>query len=140
MKGLVTYRFAGYPEEKISHAPETSSPLKRRRPHVIATCFYPGCNLTYSENDPMASLVVVDGYQLHFCWQHTTSNEEPKLFCACGECDRPLVERKPDVFPWTLSKDAVCVDGQVWSRECLSEKLVANQRLNEAMPMELAYS
>ena len=133
MKGSITYRFAGYPEGQITHTPETS-PLKRRRPHVIATCSYPGCNLTYSENDPMASLVVIDGYELHFCWQHTTTNEEPKLFCACGECDQLLVEREAEVFPWTLSKDAVRIDGQVWSSECLA----ATQQLDEAMLMEVA--
>ena len=107
---------------------------------MIATCSYPGCNLVYSEYDPLASSVMIDGYELHFCWQHTTAKEEPKLFCACSRCDRPLVERKSEDFPWTLSKDAVHIDGQVWSRECLSERLAATQRLNDVMPMEVAWS
>lgn len=150
MKNSITFRFGGEPgddkllnasdplEGQISHISQTT-PLKRRRPGVIATCSYPGCNLFYSEHDPMASLVMIDGRELHFCWKHTTANEEPKLFCACGKCDQPLVERKSEDFRWTLSEDAVRIDGQLWSSECLSQKLAATQRLNEAMSMELAW-
>jgi len=152
MKGSITFRFGGDPDDdkllnacdhiegQIRHTSQTSRLLNRRRPDVIVTCSYPGCNLIYSGHDPMASSVMIDGFELHFCWQHTTTKEEPKLFCACGECDQPLVDRdrKSEVLPWTLSKDAVRIDGQVWSRECLSEKLAATQRLNEVMLMEVA--
>ena len=140
MKGSTKFGFGGLPEDdKLLNAGDCiEEQIKRRRPDVIVTCSYPGCNLIYSEYDPMASLVMIDGCELHFCWQHTTTNEEPKLFCACGRCDQPLVEREPEVFPWTLSADAVRIDGQVWSRECLSHKLAATQRLNEVIPMEVA--
>ena len=141
MKGSITLRFGGddHIEGQIRHTSQTN----RRRPDAIVSCSYPGCNLIYSEYDPMASSVMIDGSELHFCWNHTTTKEEPKLFCACGKCDQPLVARNSEDFPWTdlpwtLSKDAVRIDGQVWSRECLSHKLAATQRLNEVIPMEVA--
>ena len=119
MKGSIKFRFGGLPDDNklFNHI---EGQIRHTSQTAIATCAYPGCNLIYSEYDPMASLVMIDGCELHFCWQHTTTNEEPKLFCACGRCDQPLVEREPEVFPWTLSADAVRIDGQVWSRECLS--------------------
>ena len=142
MKGSIKFRFGGLPEDdKLLNAGDCiEEQIKGRRHDAIVICSYPGCKLIYSEHDPMASSVMIDGYEMHFCWQHTTTSEEPKLLCACGKCDKPLVEREPEAFPWTLSKDAVRIDGQVWSRKCLSCKLAASQPLNEVMPMELAYS
>jgi len=139
MKGSIKFRFGGLPDDdKLLNHLEGQ---KRHTPQTaIATCAYPGCNLIYSESDPMASSVTVDGCERHFCWQHTTTKEEPKLFCACGKCRQPLVERESEDFPWTLSKGAVRIDGQVWSRECVSEKHAAIQRPNEVMPMEMAWS
>jgi len=142
MKGSIKFRFGGLPDDdKLLNAwDHIEGQMRHTSQTAIATCSYPGCNLIYSESDPMASSVTIDGCERHFCWQHTTTKEEPKLFCACGRCDQPLVERESEDFPWTLSKDAVRVDGQIWSPECLSEKLVATQRLNEVIPMEVAYA
>ena len=142
MKGSITLRFGDHIEGQVRDTSQTSN---RRLPDGIVSCSYPGCNLLYSGYDPMASSVMIDRCELHFCWQHTTTKQEPQLFCACGQCDQPLVERDSEDFPWkdfpwALSKDAVRIDGQVWSRECLSEELAATQRLNEVIPMEVAYS